>query len=62
MAVQIIDEEIEGLEEKIRALRTRRNGLVLIAKLPPEIVSTIFKCAEAIEAQVGTFSYNKQWS
>lgn len=41
-AAQMLDEEIEGFKDTIRALKTRRNALLLISQLPPELISTIF--------------------
>ncbi|TFK68400.1 hypothetical protein BDN72DRAFT_841783 [Pluteus cervinus] len=40
-----IDEEIQKLQAQIRALRTRRNRLTLISKLPAEIMTLIFSIA-----------------
>lgn len=37
-----IDDELVALEERMRALRTRRNSLSLISSIPPELLSTIF--------------------
>ncbi|KAG1739999.1 hypothetical protein EDB19DRAFT_795386 [Suillus lakei] len=37
-----IDNELEALEERMRALRTRRNSLSPISSIPPEILGTIF--------------------
>jgi hypothetical protein len=62
-AVQMIDKEIEGYEEKIRALKRRRNGLAFISQLPPEILSTIFKWVEIMQAQVrGSYAYGARMS
>jgi hypothetical protein len=37
-----IDDELVALEERMRALRTRRNSLSPISSIPPELLSTIF--------------------
>ncbi|KAG1774785.1 hypothetical protein EV702DRAFT_950235, partial [Suillus placidus] len=37
-----IDDELVALEERMRALRTRRNSLSPISSIPPELFSTIF--------------------
>ncbi|KAG1848719.1 hypothetical protein DFJ58DRAFT_746755 [Suillus subalutaceus] len=37
-----IDDELEALEERKRALRTRRNSHSPISSIPPELLSTIF--------------------
>lgn len=37
-----IDDELVALEERMRALRTRRNSLSLVSSIPPELLSTIF--------------------
>ncbi|KAG2343939.1 hypothetical protein BDR05DRAFT_1059218 [Suillus weaverae] len=37
-----IDNELEALEEKMRALRTRRNSFSPISSIPPEILGAIF--------------------
>jgi len=39
---QLIDAEIKSLEDTIRALKIRRNALVPISSLPPEVIATIF--------------------
>ncbi|KAI9455926.1 hypothetical protein BJY52DRAFT_615746 [Lactarius psammicola] len=39
---QAIDAEIKTLEESIRALRLRRNALVPVSSLPPEVIAAIF--------------------
>ncbi|TFK73069.1 hypothetical protein BDN72DRAFT_876123 [Pluteus cervinus] len=41
-----IDEEIQDLEGRIRALRTSRNALALINQLPGEIFTEIFLCLQ----------------
>ncbi|KAF9465968.1 hypothetical protein BDZ94DRAFT_280124 [Collybia nuda] len=41
-AARIVDEELESLEAQIRDIKVHRNTLVLIARLPPEILSTVF--------------------
>ena len=46
-----IKEEIEELEAGIRLWKARHNTLSIIARLPPEILSTIFKCVAAAGAQ-----------
>ncbi|KAJ7043600.1 hypothetical protein C8F04DRAFT_724165 [Mycena alexandri] len=41
-----IDHEIQEYQESIRALRSRRNGLSSIGRLPPEMLSRVFQfCA-----------------
>jgi hypothetical protein len=42
-----IQEEIGWLEAAIRAWKDRRNSLSIIARLPPEILSTVFKYVAA---------------
>jgi len=42
-----IDQEIEKMEGAIRALKSRRNSLAVISRLPPEILSKIFVCCAA---------------
>jgi hypothetical protein len=37
-----IDDDLEALEERKRALRTRRNSLSPISSIPPELLSAIF--------------------
>lgn len=37
-----IDDELVALEERMRALRMRRNSLSLISSIPPELLGTIF--------------------
>ncbi|KAH9954309.1 hypothetical protein BGW80DRAFT_1156289, partial [Lactifluus volemus] len=37
-----IDEDIESLKVSIRALKSRRNSLALVSRLPPEVLATIF--------------------
>ncbi|KIK48252.1 hypothetical protein CY34DRAFT_798348 [Suillus luteus UH-Slu-Lm8-n1] len=37
-----IDNELEAMEERMRALRTRRNNFSPISSIPPEILGTIF--------------------
>jgi hypothetical protein len=39
---QTISDEIKSLEESTRALKSRRNTLAAISRLPPEILATIF--------------------
>lgn len=39
---QAIDAEIKSLEESIRTLRLRRNALVPVSSLPPEVITSIF--------------------
>src|ERR1700730_4144150 len=39
---QAIDDEIKSLEASLRALKSRRNALVPISHLPPEILAAIF--------------------
>ncbi|KII85871.1 hypothetical protein PLICRDRAFT_44292 [Plicaturopsis crispa FD-325 SS-3] len=46
LARQQIDEEIELLLRPVRALKTKRNALAPIHKLPPEILSEIFVYAQ----------------
>lgn len=41
-ARSVLDDEIEKHEEAIRALKSRRNTLAAIARLPPEILCTVF--------------------
>ncbi|TFK70992.1 hypothetical protein BDN72DRAFT_765657, partial [Pluteus cervinus] len=41
-AYKKIDAEILALQERIRSLRSSRNGLSLIHRLPPEVMSQIF--------------------
>lgn len=59
-AVQMIDEEIESYQEKIRALRTRRNTLVLIAQLPPELLLMIFQFLQALHSHELYSSLNRR--
>jgi hypothetical protein len=42
-----IDQDIEEMEGAIRALRSRRNSLAAISRLPPELLSKIFVCCAA---------------
>ncbi|EGN96756.1 hypothetical protein SERLA73DRAFT_161770 [Serpula lacrymans var. lacrymans S7.3] len=43
-----IDKELIALDESMRVLRTRRNSLAPISRLPPELLSTIFThCAHS---------------
>ena len=42
-----IDQDIEKMEGAIRALKSRRNSLAAISRLPPEILSKIFLCCAA---------------
>ncbi|EDR14527.1 uncharacterized protein LACBIDRAFT_305207 [Laccaria bicolor S238N-H82] len=42
-----IDQDIEKMEGAIRALKSRRNSLAAISRLPPEILSKIFVCCAA---------------
>ncbi|KAG6919502.1 hypothetical protein DXG01_005092 [Tephrocybe rancida] len=48
----LIDQEIQRLEDSIRALRSRRNILAPISHLPPEVLSKIFsfRAAESAES------------
>ncbi|KAI9444552.1 hypothetical protein H4582DRAFT_1909696 [Lactarius indigo] len=39
-----IDAEIKSLEESILALRLRRNALIPVSSLPPEVIAAIFSC------------------
>ena len=39
---QPIDAEIKSLQESIRTLRLRRNALVPVSSLPPEVITSIF--------------------
>ncbi|KII87398.1 hypothetical protein PLICRDRAFT_55359 [Plicaturopsis crispa FD-325 SS-3] len=47
-ARQHVDNEIAALERSIRAFKTRRNEFALISRLPPEILSEVFHCYQAI--------------
>ncbi|TFK71013.1 hypothetical protein BDN72DRAFT_765730, partial [Pluteus cervinus] len=42
-ALEKIDAEILVLQERIRSLRSSRNALVSIHRLPPEVMTQIFK-------------------
>ncbi|TFK66760.1 hypothetical protein BDN72DRAFT_859617 [Pluteus cervinus] len=42
-----LDEEIRALEKRIISLRTSRNALALINRLPMEILTEIFACVQA---------------
>jgi hypothetical protein len=44
---QTVIDEIKSLEESTRALRSRRNALAPISRLPPEILATIFTLLSA---------------
>ena len=44
----IIDRDIARLEERIRTLKSRRNGLSPISRLPPEILCNIFSLIEDV--------------
>ncbi|KAG6813890.1 hypothetical protein H0H92_006297 [Tricholoma furcatifolium] len=48
---RLIDQEIQRLEDSIRTLRSRRNILAPVSRLPPEMLSMIFsyRVAEAAE-------------
>ncbi|EDR14559.1 uncharacterized protein LACBIDRAFT_305269 [Laccaria bicolor S238N-H82] len=50
-----IDQEIWKMEGAIRALRSRRNSLAAISRLPPEVLSRIFVCHAA------TYELNMDW-
>jgi hypothetical protein len=39
---QAIDAEVKALEESIRTLKLRRNALVPVSSLPPEVITAIF--------------------
>ncbi|KAF9465948.1 hypothetical protein BDZ94DRAFT_1296135 [Collybia nuda] len=59
-AAQNIDEEIGNYRDKIRALKTRRNELVLISRLPPELLSTIFQLVQ--EKPLTYFPERTKWT
>jgi len=42
-----IDQEMQRLEDTMRALKSRRNMLTPISHLPPEILSKIFSCCQS---------------
>ncbi|KAG6860886.1 hypothetical protein C0995_006441 [Termitomyces sp. Mi166 len=46
-ARRLIDQDLQRLEDSIRALRSRRNMLAPISQLPPETLSKIFSCCIA---------------
>ncbi|EDR14005.1 uncharacterized protein LACBIDRAFT_305345 [Laccaria bicolor S238N-H82] len=55
-----IDQDIEKLEGAIRALKSRRNSLAAISRLPPEILSKIFVyCAATYELPQLTLDWAK---
>ncbi|KAF5371006.1 hypothetical protein D9615_009993 [Tricholomella constricta] len=49
---RLIDQEMQRLEDSIRVLKSRRNVLAPIARLPPEMLSKIFsfRAAESAES------------
>ncbi|EDR14561.1 uncharacterized protein LACBIDRAFT_305271 [Laccaria bicolor S238N-H82] len=47
VALRRIDEDIEKMEGAIRELKSRRNSLAAISRLPPEMLSKIFVCCAA---------------
>ncbi|KAF8074861.1 hypothetical protein FPV67DRAFT_1445873 [Lyophyllum atratum] len=51
-ARRLIDQEMQGLEDSIRALKSRRNILAPISHLPPEMLAKIFsfRAAESAES------------
>jgi hypothetical protein len=52
---QTINDEIKSLEASIRALKSRRNTLAPISRLPPETLATIFAFLSASAWNEGTF-------
>ncbi|KAF8262412.1 hypothetical protein EI94DRAFT_1743694 [Lactarius quietus] len=40
--LQAINAEVKSLEESLRALKLRRNALLPVSSLPPEVIATIF--------------------
>lgn len=53
LARKAIDDEIDRLHECIRMLKTRRNNLALVNKLPPEIFSEILSIFQETEFDDG---------
>lgn len=61
-AYKQIKGEIQLLEAGIRVWKTRYNTLSIIARLPPEILSTIFKCIAAASQQwIASYNYRTRW-
>jgi hypothetical protein len=52
---QTINDEIKSLEASIRALKSRRNTLAAISRLPPEVLATIFAFLSASTWNEGAF-------
>jgi hypothetical protein len=46
LTIAELDAEIEEAEHKIMSLKSRRNGLTMLCRVPPEIIVRIIKCIQ----------------
>ncbi|KAJ7577086.1 hypothetical protein C8J56DRAFT_379638 [Mycena floridula] len=55
-----IDQEIRKYEDAVRQLKSKRNGLAVVARVPPEIISKIFMfCAASCASELNTLAWIK---
>jgi len=55
-----IDQEIRKYEDAVRQLKSQRNLLAVVAKVPPEIISKIFMfCAASCASELNTLAWIK---